>query len=85
MNKTLYKILNYGLSSGGWFACAMGAANGLPWLGLLEIGFGLYCLASFNVYLSAEKYLVGPFLAMYAAGFLYCGLLTILQTLGYAE
>jgi len=38
MNKTLYKILNYGLSSGGWFACALGAANGMPWAGPLVVG-----------------------------------------------
>ncbi|HKJ28494.1 MAG TPA: DUF2878 domain-containing protein [Anaerolineales bacterium] len=38
MNKTLYKVLNYGLSSGGWFACALGAAHGFPWAGPLVVG-----------------------------------------------
>jgi hypothetical protein len=38
MNPTVYKILNYFLSSGGWFACALGAANGYPWAGPLVVG-----------------------------------------------
>ena len=44
-----------------------------------EILFGLYCAASFGVYLAAGKYLVGPFLGLYAAGFLFVGLLTAAQ------
>jgi cellulose synthase/poly-beta-1,6-N-acetylglucosamine synthase-like glycosyltransferase len=50
---------------------------GVPALSFLEIGLGLYCVLSLNVYLSAGKYLIGPFLAAYAAGFLFIGLLTL--------
>lgn len=56
---------------------------GLPVLSILEIGAGLYCAASLNVYLTAGKYLIGPFLAIYAAGFLFTGLLTIAHRLGF--
>ena len=44
-----------------------------------EVLLGLYCAASFGVYLAAGKYLVGPFLGLYAAGFLFVGLLTAAQ------
>lgn len=54
---------------------------GVPSLAFLEIGLGLYCAFSLHVYLSAEKYLVGPFLAAYAAGFLFIGLLTLAHAL----
>ena len=37
MNPTVYKILNYFLSSAGWFACALGAAHGIPWAGPLVV------------------------------------------------
>lgn len=47
-----------------------------PFLAFFEILLGIYCVISLSYYLSAEKYLVGPFLAIYAAGFLFTGLLT---------
>ena len=46
----------------------------IGWLPLLEIALGLYCAWSLCVYLEAEKYLVGPFLLVYALGFLFVGL-----------
>lgn len=49
----------------------------VPWVTIFEIFLGLYCLVSFRAYLSAGKYLVGPFLAIYSIGFLFVGLLTI--------
>ncbi|MCP3927346.1 MAG: glycosyltransferase [Desulfobacterales bacterium] len=49
----------------------------LPVSALLEILLGAYCSVSFLAYISHEKYLVGPFLAIYAVGFLYTGFLTI--------
>jgi cellulose synthase/poly-beta-1,6-N-acetylglucosamine synthase-like glycosyltransferase len=58
---------------------AYGKRN-FPWIALVEMVLGCYCLVSFSVYLSAGKYLVGPFLAVYAAGFLYTGLLTAIQS-----
>jgi hypothetical protein len=47
-----------------------------------EVALGAYCAASFGVYLAAGKYLVGPFLGLYAAGFLFVGLLTAAQRFG---
>ncbi len=54
----------------------------LPWLSFGEVALGLYCAVSLSVYLAAEKYLIGPFLAVYAAGFLFVGLLTLVHRLG---
>lgn len=48
-----------------------------PWMALFEILLGIYCLWSLTYYMSSEKYLIGPFLAIYAAGFLFVGLLTV--------
>lgn len=49
----------------------------LPVSALIEVGLGLYCVLSFMVYLSQGKYLVGPFLAIYASGYLFTGLLSL--------
>jgi len=57
----------------------------LPALAFFEIGLGLYCSYSLTVYWSAGKYLVGPFLALYAAGFLSVGLLTLAHSMGVAH
>jgi cellulose synthase/poly-beta-1,6-N-acetylglucosamine synthase-like glycosyltransferase len=51
----------------------------LPWLAAFEILLGIYCTISFFVYLYAGKYLIGPFLGIYAAGFLFIGILTLYQ------
>jgi cellulose synthase/poly-beta-1,6-N-acetylglucosamine synthase-like glycosyltransferase len=55
---------------------------GLPWSALVEISIGLYCAYSLGVYMYEGMYLVGPFLALYSAGFLFIGLLTIAHHLG---
>ena len=52
-----------------------------PWLSLVEIALGGYCAWTLGYYLTARKYLVGPFLAAYAAGFLFVGLLTLVHSL----
>jgi hypothetical protein len=52
-----------------------------PFLAAAELLLGAYCAASFGVYLAAGKYLVGPFMGLYAAGFLFVGLLTAAQRL----
>ncbi|MBT4363940.1 MAG: glycosyl transferase family 2, partial [Desulfobacteraceae bacterium] len=54
----------------------------LPWSGVVEVLLGLYCCLSFGYYLVAGKYLVGPFLAIYASGFLFIGLLTLFHASG---
>jgi cellulose synthase/poly-beta-1,6-N-acetylglucosamine synthase-like glycosyltransferase len=46
---------------------------------LVELCLGLWCAAAFGVYLAAGKYLVGPFLAVYTAGYLFVGLLTLIE------
>ncbi|AOY56808.1 MULTISPECIES: glycosyltransferase [Desulfococcus] len=48
-----------------------------PGLAFAEILLGGYCVMTFLAYLKAGKYLIGPFLAVYAAGFLFVGLLTL--------
>jgi cellulose synthase/poly-beta-1,6-N-acetylglucosamine synthase-like glycosyltransferase len=50
-----------------------------PWPALAELLLGIYCGWSLSVYLSAGKWLVGPFLALYTAAFLFTGALTIVQ------
>ena len=53
----------------------------VPRSGGLELLLGIYCAWSFGYYLTAGKYLVGPFLAVYASGFLFIGLLTLAHTM----
>jgi hypothetical protein len=55
----------------------------LPISGILEVLLGLYCAFSFHMYLLDERFVVGPFIAIYAAGFLFTGILTLLQSLGF--
>ena len=57
----------------------------LPWWAVVEILLGLYCSWSLGYYLSAGKYFVGPFLAAYAAGFLFVGMLTVAHAMGWQE
>lgn len=54
----------------------------LPVSGMLELVLGGYCALSLGVYLAAGNYLVGPFLFLYAIGFLFIGLLTVVHSLG---
>jgi len=54
----------------------------LPVSGVLELVLGGYCAVSLGVYLAAGNYLVGPFLCLYAIGFLFIGLLTEVHSLG---
>jgi len=57
----------------------------LPWSAAVEILLGFYCAFSLGYYLSAGKYLIGPFLAAYASGFLFVGLLTLAHSLGFSK
>lgn len=54
----------------------------VPVLAYAEIALGLYCAASLAVYMLAGRLAVSPFMAIYAAGFLYIGSLTIAHTRG---
>jgi len=51
----------------------------IPRLMFLELFMGLYCAGSLGYYLWAGKFLIGPFLALYSAGFLFIGLLTMAE------
>jgi hypothetical protein len=51
----------------------------MPWAGVFELLLGAYCTYTLFVYVMASKFGVSPFLAIYAAGFLFIGLLTIAQ------
>jgi cellulose synthase/poly-beta-1,6-N-acetylglucosamine synthase-like glycosyltransferase len=51
-----------------------------PVLPLFEILLGLYCLFSLHYYFAAEKYLVGPFLLIYACGFLLVGIRSLKES-----
>jgi cellulose synthase/poly-beta-1,6-N-acetylglucosamine synthase-like glycosyltransferase len=45
-----------------------------PVLPLFEILLGLYCVVSLFYYIEAKQYMVGPFLLIYACGFLLVGI-----------
>jgi cellulose synthase/poly-beta-1,6-N-acetylglucosamine synthase-like glycosyltransferase len=53
----------------------------LPWVSIAEIGLGLYSCWTLVQYLQAGKLLASPFLAIYASGFLFIGLLTVCHSL----
>ncbi len=55
---------------------------GFPVLAVFEMAMGVYCLFSFLSYLERGLYLVGPFLAVYSAGFLLISFQTFLQIPG---
>ena len=54
----------------------------MPWAGVLEVLLGVYCTYTLSAYIVADKFAVSPFIAIYAAGFLFIGLSTIAQALG---
>jgi cellulose synthase/poly-beta-1,6-N-acetylglucosamine synthase-like glycosyltransferase len=53
----------------------------MPWVGVLEVLLGAYCAYTLSIYILASKFAVSPFIAIYAAGFLFIGLMTIAQSL----
>ncbi|MBN1129825.1 MAG: glycosyltransferase [Chitinispirillaceae bacterium] len=46
---------------------------------IVEILIGLYCLASFQMFLGYTNFLVSPFLMLYASGFLFVGVISIIH------
>ncbi|MHC4662475.1 MAG: cellulose synthase family protein [Planctomycetota bacterium] len=46
---------------------------------LIEIVLGLYCAWGFAMFLNRGKYIIGPFLLLYAAGFLFVGLSSLVM------
>ena len=52
-----------------------------PVAAAVELGLGAYCMVGFINYTNAEKYLVGPFLGLYAIGFLVVGCMSLFHYL----
>jgi len=46
---------------------------------LFEIFLGLYCFTSLKIFMGYTNFLVSPFLALYASGFLFVGILSIVH------
>jgi len=46
---------------------------------LVELSLGFYCLISVALYLGFTNVIVSPFLLLYAAGFLFVGLISIIH------
>lgn len=46
---------------------------------VIEILLGLYCLASFQMFFGLSNFLVSPFLMLYASGFLFVGIISIIH------
>jgi hypothetical protein len=46
---------------------------------IIEIFIGLYCLVSFQLFLGYTNFLVSPFLMLYASGFLFVGVISIIH------
>jgi hypothetical protein len=46
---------------------------------IIEILIGLYCLASFQLFLGYANFLVSPFLMLYSSGFLFVGVISLIH------
>jgi len=53
-----------------------------PKITFLELFTGVYCIFGLLKYIDARVYLIGPFLALYAIGFLAVGILSIIHYFG---
>lgn len=51
-----------------------------PWMVILELMLGIYCSVTLLSYLGLDKILIGPFIAIYALGFLCVGIWTLVQS-----
>ena len=51
-----------------------------PILPIFEILLGLYCVVSLFYYIEAKQYMVGPFLLIYACGFLLIGIRSLRES-----
>ena len=50
-----------------------------PWQAILELGVGVYCIFGMLEYIGAQKFIIGPFLALYSIGFLSVGVLSFMH------
>jgi cellulose synthase/poly-beta-1,6-N-acetylglucosamine synthase-like glycosyltransferase len=46
---------------------------------IIELLLGIYCLTSFQMFLGFTNFLVSPFLMLYASGFLFVGIISIIH------
>ena len=46
---------------------------------VIEILLGIYCLASFQMFFGYTNFIVSPFLVLYASGFLFVGIISIIH------
>ena len=54
-------------------------AQKFPWQAVIELGVGVYCIFGLLEYIGAQKFIIGPFLALYAVGFLSVGVLSFMH------
>lgn len=52
-----------------------------PVIAMIELMVGAYCIFGLLEYIDARKFLIGPFLALYAVGFLAVGVLSLMHYL----
>ena len=57
-------------------------AQKFPVIATLELIVGCYCIFGLLEYIGAQKLIIGPFLALYAVGFLAVGVLSFMQYFG---
>ena len=53
-----------------------------PVIAFMELSVGVYCIFGLLEYIDARVFLIGPFLALYAVGFLAVGTLSVLHYIG---
>jgi hypothetical protein len=49
------------------------------WTCVFELGIGAYCLCSFYMFFGYTNFVVSPFLILYASGFIFVGLVSIVH------
>ena len=54
-------------------------AQKFPWQAIVELGVGVYCIFGLLEYIGAQKFIIGPFLALYSVGFLSVGVLSFMH------
>ena len=49
---------------------------------MTELLVGVYCIFGLLEYIGAQKFIIGPFLALYSVGFLSVGVLSFMHYIG---
>ena len=57
-------------------------AQKFPWMAMLELLVGVYCIFGLLEYIGAQKFIIGPFLALYSVGFLSVSVLSFMHYIG---